>query len=249
MQSHSRTTQSVVTNLLRTKLAQHVDLDPADEAAIHLLPATTKLLSPGEDIVRQGDRPDAAVFVLSGMLARYHTLGGGDRQYLEFSIAGDLPDAQSLYLDIMDHSVCSMDDSRIALLPHKHLHRLIQRRPAIAAALWRITLVDAAIFRQAITNNGARQHVARLAHFMCEHYLRSRQAGLVRGRSCDLPLSQAVLAQTLGISAISLHRALQRLRRAKMITLVRGKLEILNWSKLARIAEFDATYLHLRKGT
>jgi hypothetical protein len=33
------------------------------------------------------------------------------------------------------------------------------------------------------------------------------------------------------------------------MTLGSGKLEILNWSKLARIAGFDPTYLHLGKGS
>jgi hypothetical protein len=34
--------------------------------------------------------------ILGGMLARHHTLPGGDRQYLSFHIAGDMPDLQSL---------------------------------------------------------------------------------------------------------------------------------------------------------
>jgi CRP-like cAMP-binding protein len=86
----------------------------------------------------------------------------------------------------MDHSLCAMDNAEIALLPHTQLQRLIQRRPTINSALWRITLIDSAIFRQAVTNNGARPHVARLAHFMCEHYTRAKDAELAHGRSCSL---------------------------------------------------------------
>jgi CRP-like cAMP-binding protein len=77
--------------------------------------AETRALSPGEDIVCQGDRPDVAVFVLSGMLARYHTLPSGDRQYLAFRIRGDLPDVQGLLLSVLDHSLCAMDGRKSRL--------------------------------------------------------------------------------------------------------------------------------------
>ena len=150
------------------------------------------------------------------------------------------------FIDLLHY--CAMDHAEIGLLPHAQLRNLLERRPAINAALWRITLVDAAIFRQAVTNNGARDHVARLAHLMCEQHVRAKEAGLAQGRSCSFPVSQAQLAQALGVSHISVHRALQRLRSDRLITLGSGKLEILNWTKLARVAGFDATYLHLTKG-
>jgi CRP-like cAMP-binding protein len=68
----------------------------------------------GTDILRQGDRPHVTVMVRSGMLARYHTMPSGDRQYLSLHVAGDLPDLQSLFLGIMDHSLCAIDKAQIA---------------------------------------------------------------------------------------------------------------------------------------
>ena len=64
--------------------------------------------------------------------------------------------------------------SVVALIPHKALLRLVRQRPVVGFALWRETLIDAAIFRQAITNNGARPLPARLAHFFCEQFYRAR---------------------------------------------------------------------------
>ena len=113
-------------------------------------------MAPREDIVRQGDRPKVSVVVLRGMVARYHTLQGGGRQYLSLHIAGDMPDAQSLFLDQMDHAVCAMDDVVVALVSHKALLALFDERPAVGFAFWRETLIDGAIFREAITNNSAR---------------------------------------------------------------------------------------------
>jgi|SRR5579883_88202 CRP-like cAMP-binding protein len=236
-----------VSELLLSKVALHGTLESADEAAVRKLTPRTRSVAAGEDIVRQGDRPNVAVILLSGMLARYHTLETGARQYLSFHIAGDMPDIQSLFLSVMDHSVCAMNDAKIGALPHDQLASLIRTRPAIGLALWRLTFVDASVFRQAITNNGARSLLARLAHLFCEQYERARQAGLIDGRYCDFPIRQAQLGQALGLAPVSVNRALQKLRRDRLAELRSGKLEILDWPGLIKVAGFDPAYLHLKR--
>src|ERR1700752_136853 len=230
-------------DLLLSKMEQHGTLTAADESAICALRAHRRTLAPGEDAVNQGERPDVAVFVIAGMLARYHTLPSGDRQYLSFHIKGDLPDVQSLLLSIMDHSLCALDQAEIAVLPHDQLIDLCLRRPGVGFAFWRWTLVDAAIVRQAVTNNGARSHVVRLAHFFCEQYFRAREAGLVKDESCSLPLNQSELGQALGMSHISVNRTMQKLRKERLADLRSGRLSVSNWAGLKRAAGFDPTYL------
>jgi CRP-like cAMP-binding protein len=83
------------------KLQEHSSLGDADIAAIRSLPHSERVFGPSGDIVRQGDKPDVSVVVQQGTVARYHTLPGGRRQYLSLHIAGDMPDAQSLFLDRM----------------------------------------------------------------------------------------------------------------------------------------------------
>jgi CRP-like cAMP-binding protein len=147
----------------------------------------------------------------------------------------------------MDHSLCALDQAEIAVLPHEPLIDLCLRRPGVGFAFWRLTLVDAAIFRQAITNNGARSHVVRLAHFFCEQYFRAKEAGLVEGESCSLPLNQSELGQALGMSHISVNRAMQKLRKERLADLRSGRLAMWNWAGLQRTAGFDPTYLHIDK--
>lgn len=233
-----------VMELLIGRLRAHTSLTTAEQRAVRALPFRIRKAEAAHDIVCQGDRPDHAVFVLKGMLARYHTLATGDRQYLSFHIAGELPDIQSLFLDVMDHSVCSMNDALIALFPHSPIKSVLRQHPSAAFAFWRLTLIDAAVFRQAITNT-SRTHVARLAHLFCEQYFRAREYGLTDGRTCSLPLNQTQLGQALGMAQISVHRALQRLRRERLVELRAGDLTVHDWDGLARIAGFDPLYLHV----
>lgn len=245
MTGHDRDIEKFdVGELLVSRVLQHGRLTATEQNELATLPFRLRKVEAGQDIVLQGDRPDHAVLVLKGMLARYHTLASGERQYLSLHIAGDMPDLQSLNLAIMDHSVCAMNDALIAMFPHGPLRELLRQRSTLCFAFWRLTLIDAAIFRQAITNN-ARTHVARLAHLFCEQFFRAKEYGLAEGNCCSLPLSQIQLGQALGMAQISVHRALQRLRRARLVELKQGTLCIHDWGGLVRAAGFDPLFLHV----
>src|SRR5262245_54382378 len=124
-------------DILAKKLKEHSRLNSDDLAELSRLTYVGRSLRPNEDFIRQGDRPNVAALVLRGMVARYHLLKGGGRQYLSFHIEGDLPDAQSLFLERMDHAVCAVGEAELALMPHKEILKVFERRPSLGFALWR----------------------------------------------------------------------------------------------------------------
>lgn len=237
-------TAAEAVDLLVRTLARHSSLTPADERAIGRLHPRVSQIERSADIVRQGDRPHLSVMVISGMLARYHTRPSGERQYLSLHISGDLPDLQSLFLGIMDHSLCALDEAHIASFPHSEILSLVKRAPSAGLALWRHTLIDAAIFRQAITSLGKRAAVARVAHLFCEQFTRARAVGSASGWSCPFPLSQSQIGQVVGLSLPTVHRATKSLRRQNCADVRNGSLRILNWQRLSEHAGFDPIYLH-----
>jgi CRP-like cAMP-binding protein len=226
------------------KLTQHSLIAADDLARIGRLTCVLRELSPNEDFIHQGDLSRASAIVVEGMLARYHTLASGKRQYLSLHLPGDWPDAQGLFLEEMDHSVCAIGRAVVCAIPHKELIALFRERPTIAFAVWRETLIDASIFRQAITNNSSRDPVARLAHLFCEIFFRAKQIGLVRDGVLSLPLNQTQIGEMLGMALVSVNRNLGRLRKYSAADFKTGKLIVNNWKKLSSIGEFDPTYLH-----
>ena len=207
----------------------------------------TRQYQPNEDLIRQGDTPKAAALVLSGTVGRYHLLADGRRQYLSFHIVGDMPDAQGLFIERMDHAVCAMDHAAIAFIPHVDIVRALKARPPVGFAIWRETLIDAAIFREAITNNSARPVLARMAHLFCELFYRARASGLAQENRLALPLSLVQLGDALGMAIATVNRTLQRLRATGSVDFRDGVLVVKNWEKLGRVGQFDPLYLHLRK--
>src|SRR5262249_29759690 len=73
--------------VLVRKLCQHSGLSPQEARALERLRPRLVEASRGTDLVRQGDKPDASIFLLRGMLGRYHTLAEGERQYLALHVA------------------------------------------------------------------------------------------------------------------------------------------------------------------
>jgi CRP-like cAMP-binding protein len=237
----------LVHRTLTRNLREHSRLTDDDIEQIGRLSFVVRPYEPNEDLIRQGDAPTAAALVLSGMVGRYHLLGDGRRQYLSFHIVGDMPDAQGLFIEQMDHTVCAMGRAVIAFIPHADIIRAFNARPPLGFAIWRETLIDAAIFREAITNNSARPALPRMAHLFCELFYRARVSGVAEENRLSLPLNLIQLGEALGMAIATVNRTLQQLRAAGSVDFRDGVLTVKNWEKLARLGEFDTGYLHLKK--
>ena len=123
---------------------------------------------------------------------------------------------------------------------------IMEKHPAIAKAMYIAQLVDEGTMRSWITSMGRRSSIERVAHLMCELYLRARNIGLTSETKFALPLSQILLADALGMTPVHLNRVLKELRLSSAMTLQRGSLLIENPDKLVQIAGFDENYLHRR---
>lgn len=214
----------ILDNVFIHKLAQHSQLDPGVVSALRSLTLSVRNLLPNEDFIRQGDRPRSCAIVVEGMLARYHVLESGHRQYLSLHLPGEWPDAQGLFLERMHHSICAIGSAVVCAIPHDELVKVFRNRPTTAFAVRRETLIDASVFREAITNNSSRGPVARLAHLFCEVYFKAKRIGLIREGIGSLPLNQAQIGEMLGMSLITVNRSLQRLRRSSAADFKAGKL-------------------------
>jgi CRP-like cAMP-binding protein len=228
------------------KLESIFPLSGDGRTALENLPIQVAKFEANQNIVRAGDRPSRCFLIRDGFACSYKTTGEGTRQILNFYISGDIPDLQSLHLNVLDHSISAITPCAIAFIPHQALHDLCERHYRITSALWRETLVDAAIFREWIVNTGKREAYTAMAHLLCEMVVRLRAVGLAQDHHCDLPFTQAELADAVGISTVHANRVIQDLRGAGLITLAKRTLTVLDWDGLKGAGDFDPTYLHLK---
>ena len=102
-------------------------------------------------------------------------------------------------------------------------------------------LVSKSIHREWIVNVGQRSARQRIAHLLCEMYLRLESVGLTDGFACDLPLTQNDIAETTGLTAVHVNRTLQDLRRQGLIVLERQRLTIPDMLALQGAGLFNRT--------
>ena len=81
---------------------------------------------------------------------------------------------------------------------------------------------------------------------MCELYVRARNIGLTVGDRFELPLTQTVLGDALGLTPVHVNRVLRKLRLSGVMSLSEGVLVVSDIAALAAVAGFDDNYLHRR---
>lgn len=199
------------------------------------------------DIVAQDSRPTTSQLLVEGLAGRYKVLADGSRQITAVHVPGDFMDLHGFLLKTLAHGVVALTPCRLALVEHTTLKRLSETEPHLTRMLWLDTLIDGSIHREWIVAMGRRNAVSRIAHFVCELYVRLKIVNKVDGLSFRLPLSQSEIADVLGMSIVHANRTIQRLRREGAIKWEGDVIRIENWRQLTRLAEFDDTYLCLYK--
>ena len=217
-----------------------------DAAAIlDAMPLQMSSVRKGEHVVHQGDHSSRACLLLDGVLAFSKTGPEGERQITALHIKGDIPDLHSLHLKILDSGLQALTPCKLAFIQHDTVLDVCRRSPEIATAFWKMTLVDASIYREWIVALGRLDALARLSHLFCEFLVRMRAVGESDGNSCAFGLSQTDLADAMGSTPVHVNRTLQDLRGKRLIELDRRTLRILDWNGLSALANFDPAYLHL----
>lgn len=218
------------------------------EGVSALLAATAdpKQIPARKDLIREGDRPNVVFVVLEGWVCRYKILPSGTRQILAYLMPGDACDLHVQLLAEMDHSIQTVTPALIATIDRAEMDDIMDRHVGVAKAMYIAQLVDEGTMRAWITSIGRRSSIERVAHLMCELYLRARNIGLTSETHLDLPLSQLLLADSLGMTPVHLNRVLKELRKTGAMTLQRGSLRITDPAALVHVAGFDENYLHRR---
>ncbi|RWA69367.1 Crp/Fnr family transcriptional regulator [Mesorhizobium sp.] len=230
---------------LHLNLAQHDALSDAEKALLASAMSIEKYFVTGEDIVSEGSRPITSTLIVDGLAARYKVLEDGGRQFTSLQVAGDFVDLHAFLLKTMDHGIIALSPCHVVAAEDSSLRAITEQAPHLTRLLWLDTLVDGAIHREWIVAMGRRSKTSHLAHLICELFVRLQVVKKTRSMSFHLPLSQAELADVLGLSVVHMNRVIGTLRRMNVINWVNHMITILDWNRLVEIAEFDPTYLSM----
>ncbi|MFN4296341.1 MAG: Crp/Fnr family transcriptional regulator [Brevundimonas sp.] len=235
-----------MSNRFIDKLSGFASLSAREVAVLEAATAAPAKYTAKHDLIREGDRPGPVFVVLEGWACRYKILPNGARQVLAYMMPGDSCDLHAGLLAAMDHSIQTITPAAVATIERMAMDEMMHDHRGIAKAMYLGQLIDEGTMRAWITSMGRRASIERVAHLMCELYLRARNVGLTLEPPFALPLSQALLADSLGMTPVHLNRVMKELRASGAMTLQRGSLIIEDPVRLIKIAGFDENYLHRR---
>lgn len=231
------------TKPLALKLGAFVALSEAELSILEGLHKRRRTFVAGRDLVHQGQSDQAAYILMSGWACSYKLLVDGQRQIVDFQIPGDFLGLRSVLLHISDHSIEPVTDIEVTEVHVADLLEAFSNTPRLAAAVLWAASRDEAMVVEHLVGIGRRDAAERMAHFLLELGARLSLVGLGSRAGYACPLTQYLLADALGLSAVHVNRVLRQLREQGLVTFRDGFVTFDDYDRLVEFADFEMTYL------
>ncbi|WP_291296529.1 Crp/Fnr family transcriptional regulator [Elioraea sp.] len=192
----------------------------------------------GAGVISEGGADDRIYTLLAGWAFRYKSLPDGRRQILNILLPGDIIGLQAELLDAMAHGVEALTDVSLCVFARDMVWSVFRVHPALALDLTWLAAHEERLVDDAILSIGRRTALERVAALLVHLYKRAVASGLLDGGSVPFPLTQAHIADTLGLSVVHTNRTLQRLRRAGLADTAGGRLVLGDLRGLRRVAQY-----------
>jgi CRP-like cAMP-binding protein len=221
------------------RLRRFVDLTPGDIEALRSLVECEVNASKRRDLVVDGYEYNKLSFVKEGLAARYKVLRNGKRQIINVIVPGDVIGLPGSFLDRAAFSVIALTDMKLEVCSHDAFVAACYRRPKFALALSWLAVHEATNYAEHVIDIGRRTPIERLAHFLLEIHGRLRLVGRATETGFELPISQEVMSDALGLSVPHLNRMLTRLRNDGMIVVADRHVDFIDPKALHLLAHFQ----------
>lgn len=228
-----------------SKLAAHTALSGQDFTALVGLPHSVRLYRQRNHLVRAGDAFDECGVLISGFAFSYRITSQGLRQIVSIYHPGDIVSFRQINVGTADCDIQTLTPCEVATVRQDALRILASNYSAIGNALIANSLVEAAIYRERILNVGRRNARTRVAHLLCEFASRLDTQGAAPGQPYKLPMTQAQIGDTLGLTAVHVNRTIKGLIKDGLVTQDYRTIKFPAWDTLKVEADFDSGYLYL----
>ena len=231
-------------SVLAKKLNSFLPLTRKELNALAEMQSAPLTVKRGKQLTQEGQTGHKAFVLQAGWACNYKDLPNGNRQIISFPIAGDCVGLRSILLRTADHSFSALTDAVVAPVEGAHIMKCITDFPRLGTALLWAASRDEAMVVEHLVNIGRRSAIERTAHFFVELAERLTLIGLATETEFDCPLSQFVLADALGLTAIHVNRVLRQLREQDLLTLRKGSVRVHDPIRLRKLAGYRGGYLN-----
>jgi len=221
------------------RLSRLAKLSASDLSSFERIIEDERLVKKRNDLVVAGHAYRNLCFVRDGYAIRYKVLRSGKRQILNVVLPGDVIGFPVSFFDRSIYSVVAVSDLTYNMCSLDSYVRLCYEQPEFGLVLSWLAAHEAAIYAEHLVDLGRRTPVERLAHFLLETHARLLSVGRAEATSFNLPFSQEVMADVLGLSVPHLNRVMQQLRADRLITSRSRIIELNDVTGLQTLAQYQ----------
>ncbi|RVA37010.1 Crp/Fnr family transcriptional regulator [Mesorhizobium sp. M7A.F.Ca.US.001.01.1.1] len=222
-----------------TRLTRAMKLESLDIKRLEAIFERDLTIRKREELVVHGSEFRSLCFVKDGYAIRYRLLRSGRRQILKLILPGDVIGFPVSFFDRSTCAVVAVSELTYAVCSFDAYVRLCYEQPQFGLVLSWLAAQEAATYAEHIVNLGRRTPIERLAHLLLEIHARLLEVGRADEESFDLPFSQEVMADALGLSVPHLNRVIQQLRAEQLITSNARFIELTDLAGLQRLAQYQ----------
>src|SRR5262249_46905690 len=152
---------------------------------------------------------------------------------------GDVVGLPGSFLERASYSVIALSEVKLQVCSIDAFVRLCYQRPQFGLLLSWLAVQEAVTCSEHIIDMGRRTPTERLAHFLLEIHSRLAAVGHAGQSSFELPFSQEVMGDTLGLSVPHLNRTLGKLRSDGFIETKGRQIEFIDLKAIQLLAHFQ----------
>ncbi len=218
-------------------------LDETEAELLSALEKTPQTVSNAQMIWEENHPADTICVLSEGWAYSYRSMDDGTRQILNIFLPGDLIGLSDFSPRRHLTSVAMLTEGVICRFPLKNLTDIFETSPKLTTVLFSLAGHQQAIMAERLVNMGRRTAREKVAHFICEMHLRLTRTCPNTTHRFHLPLSQQVLADVLGLSAVHISRTFSELREEGLLYRERNRIEIPDLKAFYEVANFSDVYL------
>ncbi|MCM2971818.1 MULTISPECIES: Crp/Fnr family transcriptional regulator [Larsenimonas] len=197
----------------------------------------------GQTLWEEGDKAGEICTIKSGWAYSYRNIDDGTRQVLDVFLPGDIVGLREFAFKERMSGIKLLTDSVICRFPHNHLIDIFRDSTKLTTIFFSISARQQTLLTERLVNLGRRNAFEKTAHLVYELYMRLKRTNPELGNSFELPLSQQIIADALGLSAVHVSRTFSELREENMICRERNHVTLLDIERLESVIGFSKAYL------
>jgi CRP-like cAMP-binding protein len=208
-----------------------------------ILKGEIRRIHKNKDVVVAGRHQAAFYLNHDGWLFRYKILHNGDRQIVDFILPGQLFGLQACFFKASLYSIAAVTAASVSALPRNVIDDVFDKNPQLAKALFWSAVCEAAIVGEHLIDTARRSAYERVSHLLLELFIRLKSTGQADGQSFTMPLTQELIGDALGLTAVHINRTLRALREDRLVEISNKCVTILDFDALSLLCDFDRSYL------